>query len=136
MGFKKDVDRLQEWASSAARKVESALLPVQTKEKPVDPAFENGCAGKEAFPSKKAADASQLYREQEGVPSQAWWLTVANSAANGTSAIPRHPRRVPERYSRTTVAVSVSCFCSGWIFLEEKSTQRSCLQDTLTVVLL
>jgi hypothetical protein len=70
MGFKKDVDRLQQWASGAARKVESAPLPFPAVEKPADPAFENGCAGKEAYPSKKAADSAQLFREQQGVPSQ------------------------------------------------------------------
>jgi hypothetical protein len=70
MGFKKDVGRLQQWASGTARKVESAPLPVPAKETPVDPAFEKGCAGKEAYTSKKAADAAQLYREQQGVPGQ------------------------------------------------------------------
>lgn len=70
MGFKKDVDRLQQWATGAARKVESVPLPIPSPETPVDLAFEKGCAGKEAYTSKKAADAAQLYREQQGVPGQ------------------------------------------------------------------
>jgi len=76
MSFRKDVDRLRQWASGATKKLEQSPLPVSSG--PASPskaprdeqAIEKGCAGKEAYPSKKAADAAQLYREQQGVPGQ------------------------------------------------------------------
>ena len=71
MSFKKDVERLRQWASGATQRLESSppVTPA-AKGTPVNRAIEDGCAGKEAYPSKKAADAAQLYREQAGVPSQ------------------------------------------------------------------
>ncbi len=73
MSFKKDMDRLRLWANGSARKLEPAPLPTSGAvgdAAKVDPAFEFGCAGKEGYPSKKAADAAQVYREQQGVPGQ------------------------------------------------------------------
>ena len=71
MSFKKDVERLRQWAGGATKKLEpsSRVVPLAA-EAPVNRAIEDGCAGKEAYPSKKAADAAQLYREQQGVPGQ------------------------------------------------------------------
>jgi len=71
MSFKKDVERLRQWASGAGSKLETPSLRFPGgKEVKVDPAFENGCAGKEAYSSRKTAEAAQLYREQQGVPSE------------------------------------------------------------------
>jgi hypothetical protein len=101
MGFRKDVERLRQWASGATSKQETPSIPVPAvKEAKVDPAFEHGCAGKEAYSSRKAADAAQLYREQQGLPSQgmvaypcrycrSWHLGHSKPAARSSSGAPR-----------------------------------------------
>jgi hypothetical protein len=104
MGFRKDVERLRQWANGATRRQETPSLPVPVvKEAEVDPAlaaFDKGCAGKEAYSSRKAADAAQLYREQQGVPSQgmvaypcrycrSWHLGHPKPPARSSSGPPR-----------------------------------------------